>query len=126
MKPGYEKDVVLILDSIPELGVVLNAIRDPDFNPSPQCSWHPTAVNFLKSTRIQPEPVTQPTGRGPVILDKERWAPDPKFEVRDADTDFVLTAARRTIEEKRVIPKVRDIASKRYTAAKRILLLLET
>jgi hypothetical protein len=125
-----EEDVIVILDQRPELEVILSAIRDPEFEKqvplASSSSWHPTAIDFIKATRRQPEPIEQPAGKGPVIIGKETWLPNPQFEVHSSDADFILRAAKRTIDAEGIITRARNIVTKRYQAAKSIATFLQT
>ncbi len=125
MRPSNNPDVVGVLDTLQECKVVLDAIDDPNFqqpdtDTSIEALTSSTGFRFLKKTMRLPR-------EGNIDNFTERqFIPDPEFAIEAQDVDFIKSAAERILNQKNILDRVINRATKRTKAAKTILKFFES
>ncbi len=85
----------------------------------------PLSLVFYMKLEYSLNLLPSPYGSGPAILDEEEWRQGAQFQVQEADKDILVRAAQRTLETRRPLAKIKNIATRRNQAAKKIVALLE-
>lgn len=120
MRPSDEQGVVAIIDTLPECKVVLDALEDPNVPKTPS---GPTFEDFANSTSVRFRQQTQYEPRPPhaSAYVELTWKNNPEFRIETKDIDFVMQAAVRVLNQKRLSEKAFNLATKRTQAAQTIL-----
>jgi hypothetical protein len=125
MKSSNSCEVIAVLDTPAELGVVHGAIQhllDPVSSETPTRA--DIASRFYTQTREWHDPqICLATG---MVLHGERWKMGAEFEILATDESLVLAAARRISEERNKFKRLANNISGATGAAKVMLGFFET
>jgi hypothetical protein len=120
MRESQEPDIVVILDSRPELEVIEDALNDRAYQSNKEGltfdEWKDsTGVRFRLETQYEPRP---PAADAYVELE---WQSDAEFRVQNQDVEFVLAAAKRMLNQRRLFKKGFGSQRRKIEAARAIV-----